>query len=119
MLPISAHWCDLEGYQRGVTVLNYFWRKWENLRNYLCTVKAIYLPFVSFFLGQHAMLRGPAFSEWYFYIQVVSVCFVCMIVFDSFQGNDSLMEIFKINSEYEAKKHLQKKQKKARRKAAK
>ncbi len=50
MLPIYAPWCGLEAYQRGVTVANYFWRKWEqSCKVSLWKVKVIYLPLISFF----------------------------------------------------------------------
>ncbi len=35
MLPSYVPWCSLEAYRREVTVTNYFWWKWEKLRNYL------------------------------------------------------------------------------------
>ncbi len=38
----------------------------KSLKVSVWKVKAVCLPLISFFLGQCAMLGGPAFSEWYF-----------------------------------------------------
>ncbi len=40
-----------------------FFMKMGNNVETVRKVKAIYLPLISFFLGQCAMVRGPAFSE--------------------------------------------------------
>ncbi len=67
MLPNDVPCGGLEAYERGVTYTNVFWVKMgKNIESiYGRSRPYIYLPLIYFFLGQHAMPRGNAFSEWY------------------------------------------------------